>query len=366
MSVIESLYDAALDESRWPETLKALMQVLDSQAASFWVWKAGRAQAFVSLNFDPAAVKDYVGGMSALDPTVRYLIANPHQPIVHDALLGEMDDDLSREYTSWHHRCVETRSRMVAQCAVGPDTQSGVALHRSHSAGHYTAADIDRFSLLRRHLQRSLLIATKIGSLEARNQFHEDWIAERQVGIVLLDSRGRVNFLNHYAESIARAEDGIRIVHQGLELSREHDNRALQGLIARTLARDPSAPAATGGAMSAPRPSGKRAYSIVAAPCTRGPMAFAPFRPAASVVITDPHRSAPLPSQQLQDVFQLTAAEARLAGRLVAGDNLRTAAESLHITYGTARVRLAQIFQKTRTRRQSELLHLLLTTLAGI
>ena len=50
--------------------------------------------------------------------------------------------------------------------------------------------------------------------------------------------------------------------------------------------------------------------------------------------------------------------------RLAAGEGLRSAAQSLGITYGTARARLAEIFQKTETRRQGELVNLLLTTLA--
>jgi DNA-binding CsgD family transcriptional regulator len=44
---------------------------------------------------------------------------------------------------------------------------------------------------------------------------------------------------------------------------------------------------------------------------------------------------------------------------LANGQELKSAAEELGITYGTARSRLAQIFQKTETRRQGELIRLL-------
>ncbi|MGH7727595.1 MAG: hypothetical protein ACREM2_02220 [Vulcanimicrobiaceae bacterium] len=47
------------------------------------------------------------------------------------------------------------------------------------------------------------------------------------------------------------------------------------------------------------------------------------------------------------------------------GADLREAADELHITYGTARSRLAEIFQKTETCRQGELIELLLGTLSG-
>jgi DNA-binding CsgD family transcriptional regulator len=82
-------------------------------------------------------------------------------------------------------------------------------------------------------------------------------------------------------------------------------------------------------------------------------------------MITDPDQpSAPLPASHLRAMFGLTDAEARLADRLAAGDELRGAAAKLGITYGTARARLAEIFQKTETHRQGELVSLLLALVA--
>jgi DNA-binding CsgD family transcriptional regulator len=56
----------------------------------------------------------------------------------------------------------------------------------------------------------------------------------------------------------------------------------------------------------------------------------------------------------------MTLAEARLAICLAAGGSLRTAADKLGITYGTARTRLIQLFQKTGTKSQGQLIQLLL------
>jgi DNA-binding CsgD family transcriptional regulator len=68
----------------------------------------------------------------------------------------------------------------------------------------------------------------------------------------------------------------------------------------------------------------------------------------------------------LRSVFGLTQAESALAALLAAGDDLRSAAEKLAISYGTARTRLAEVFQKTQTHRQGELIQLLLSTLARV
>jgi len=57
----------------------------------------------------------------------------------------------------------------------------------------------------------------------------------------------------------------------------------------------------------------------------------------------------------LKNRFGLTPAEARVVHRLVSGDSLRSAAKALGIQYETVRTHLKSIFQKTGTRRQVEL-----------
>jgi DNA-binding CsgD family transcriptional regulator len=61
----------------------------------------------------------------------------------------------------------------------------------------------------------------------------------------------------------------------------------------------------------------------------------------------------------LQATYGLTASEARLTVRMLAGQSLREASRALNIQYETARTRLKFIFQKTGARRQAELVILL-------
>ena len=69
------------------------------------------------------------------------------------------------------------------------------------------------------------------------------------------------------------------------------------------------------------------------------------------------------PIDLLRCHFDLTPAEARLALHLVAGEALRSAAVKLSISYETARTYLKNIFRKTGTCRQAELVVVILTAL---
>src|SRR3954468_4766543 len=68
----------------------------------------------------------------------------------------------------------------------------------------------------------------------------------------------------------------------------------------------------------------------------------------------------PMPSAAtVRALFDLTAAEARLARRLAYGDSLEEAAQRLSVKITTARTQLASIFAKTAIRRQAKLVAIL-------
>jgi DNA-binding CsgD family transcriptional regulator len=68
----------------------------------------------------------------------------------------------------------------------------------------------------------------------------------------------------------------------------------------------------------------------------------------------------------IRNAFRLTAAESRLALRLLTGESVRSAAAALGITYESARSHLKSIFHKTGTHRQGELIVLLARTIGGL
>jgi DNA-binding CsgD family transcriptional regulator len=68
----------------------------------------------------------------------------------------------------------------------------------------------------------------------------------------------------------------------------------------------------------------------------------------------------------LKNRFGLTPAEARLVLRLVSGGSLRSAARALGIKYETVRTHLKSIFQKTGTRRQAELVIVVIRSMSEL
>jgi DNA-binding CsgD family transcriptional regulator len=100
----------------------------------------------------------------------------------------------------------------------------------------------------------------------------------------------------------------------------------------------------------------KRQYDVVSGGAGQPIDLAEPSPPAGMLAILD----LPVPSEtRLKALFDLTAAEARLAQRLARGDSVEEVAQTLSIKMTTARTQLAAIFAKTDTRRQAKLVAIL-------
>jgi DNA-binding CsgD family transcriptional regulator len=354
-----------MDESLWATALNDIADFTGSHAATFWVLDSSAAPllpTFIQINLDPVLIREYLDGMAEIDPTVQYLVAHPNQAIVHDGLVISERDKNRHPYYDWHHRYSETRFRLIGQMSPAPGLQAGVALHRERHAGRYEPYDINQFRLLHAHLERALAIGFRLGTLGTMQQASLDLLEHIPAAAFLLGERLQVVYQNQKAAAICAAADGIRLKNAMLTPTSKTDDERLQRLLAEVcFSRAPwlQTAAATVGTMTVARPSGKRPYVLHIAPVTRHTPQLAALRPIAWVVVSDPETEPSLPSAQLRAAFGLTEAEARLASLIGAGEALRSAADKLGITYGTARARLAAIFEKTQTHRQGQLIKVL-------
>ena len=366
LGVVDSLYAAATDKALWSAALTGLIDLTGSQAASFWVLEGSeepRLSTFIYINLDPAFIQEYLDQMAPLDPTVRYLVSHPGQPVVHDGLFITEREKDRHIYYDWHHRHSETRFRLVSQMTPVPGIQAGVALHRTRKTGRFECGDIEQFAILHRHIERALALGFRLGSMDSMQHGYKDMLDRNVAGIVLLNPQQHVVYANQAATRLCGQGDGLSLSGVGLTPTRRQDRDRLRVLIAQALSMRAGSDLPHDGVLPVQRPSGKRPYLLLIAPIgTRDP-ALAALRPAVSIVITDPDARRRVSRQRLCAAFGLTDAEARLAAELAAGDDLQAAAERLGIQYATARARLAEIFRKTDTHRQSELIHLILVSL---
>jgi DNA-binding CsgD family transcriptional regulator len=81
----------------------------------------------------------------------------------------------------------------------------------------------------------------------------------------------------------------------------------------------------------------------------------------ALVFVSDPEGADAPSSEILQHAYGLTPAEANVAALLATGKDIHEIAETTCVRQNTVRIQLKRIFDKTGTRRQAELVKLILT-----
>ena len=133
----------------------------------------------------------------------------------------------------------------------------------------------------------------------------------------------------------------------------------MQRLIAGATGRLKDLGDARGGALRLASKAEPR-LTVVVGPLD-GRLAASETAPAAFVLLTDPDRGSARPLWMLRNLYGLTAAETAMAERLMQGDTPEQAAAALNVKTSTARFHLRSMFQKTDTRRQAELVRLLLS-----
>lgn len=181
-------------------------------------------------------------------------------------------------------------------------------------------------------------------------------------GVVLI-ARSGVVFANRTAKAIHDSHDGI-VIDETLHSGSSHLAGDVRTLLADTLAaaRDGNDHLSS---LPVPRLSGQRDFLLIA--CAL-PAKSSAERDAAqiAVFISDPVMQPELPSRVLADLFELTPTEAAVARALAHGRRTDQVADDLGVSQTTVAFHLRNLFDKTGTRRQADLVALILTGLASI
>ena len=219
----------------------------------------------------------------------------------------------------------------------------------------------DRVALINRlvpHLQQALRMQTHIEEVSSRSV---DFLGASEAirhGIVITAPGRAVVHCNSAAERILCSNDGLRIRHGRIEADVPRVDDQLQRSIHHALTLNGSD--IWGGSFLCVRPSGRRSYIVHVMPIDQT-ICASPQSGRASIIIIDPEQQPQSPAALLRHLYGLTKTEARVALLVARGQGLRPIADELSLSVTTVKTHLRHVFDKTGTRRQAELVRLLLT-----
>jgi DNA-binding CsgD family transcriptional regulator len=176
------------------------------------------------------------------------------------------------------------------------------------------------------------------------------------IAFLVLDQNGRTLVANRAARRVMQQDRIVRGVDHVLSLQPRHLNKAFRELIAPSVDSSGRAPSA----LTVPRPSGKP-LSILVVPINRDEPNGS-ILPGSVVFLGDPELHAEPDQTLLAKLFGFTPAESKVASLVMQGNTVEDVAAKLHISPHTTRNHLKRLFSKTNTKRQGELVHMLLSS----
>jgi DNA-binding CsgD family transcriptional regulator len=242
---------------------------------------------------------------------------------------------------------------------------AGVVIYRREGGRPLGEADLALLDSLVPHLARAYALQSRLANARHQSNALTEVIDRFITGVILLDAEGRSLLMNRSALGILDLRDGIRLERGRVRLDDAREDRGLQAIIADVVGSRDGAHRA-GGVLGVSRPSGRRAFPVWVGPL----LAPAPGQAADEVrgilFVADPESAQLGPTDVLQSLYQLTRAEAELVRLIAEGCSLEQVAAKRGVTMNTVRSQLKQVFSKTDTSRQGELVHLVLTGVAPI
>ncbi|HHX89708.1 MAG TPA: response regulator transcription factor [Paracoccus sp.] len=182
-----------------------------------------------------------------------------------------------------------------------------------------------------------------------------DYVA---LGMVLLDGAGQILFVNRSAREHAAGPDGFTLRGR-FTASTPANARALHEAVTAAIRAGLAGKEHVSCAALA-RVHDARDLLVVA--CALDATGLqSPPAPAAVVFISDPLRPRHVPSEILASLFGLTPAECQVAVRLAQGRRLEEIAAQLDVSQTTIAYHMRNLYQKTGTNRQADLIALVLT-----
>lgn len=355
-SVIPHIYEAVVTPAHWEEAVRRIVDFLDSFSGMITVSypASGKGEVLCSAGFPEWATRAWQERHSN-NEWVQLAASVPAGRVLHAASTIDVsqlaDTPMGRELLEPQ----DIRDAVGVKMTDSPLFVGAISAYRT---SEYHPETLDRLAFLAPHLARGFALHQRLSAEQARLDAVESGLDALSAGIVLLRKGRVVVHANRAAHRILQEADGLALREDRLVPDAIPVQRALEDIVQATLqpGRDGFA---AGGLLRIDRPSGRRAYSVVVSPAPGGVL---DARSEACVVlwITDPEALIEPQAELVETLLDLTPAEARLASALAGGRSVRQYAEDAGIREGTARWTLKQVFAKTRTNSQAQLVRLIL------
>ena len=323
--ILASLYEAALDDTRWSAATLLIEDALDASGNALGVIEGGdddvrvhfarflrRGDSYQDL------MREYFTVYHPHDEAMPRARRLPHARLVHIRELYTEDElKTSVTYNEGLAR-LGSQNSLFAQMR-GPDSLRIVwGVGDPDRSRVWESAQLRLMERLLPHIHRSVTIRQALAAADALGAGLAGLLDNDRIGVVQLDRGGRVLEANAPALEILRRDDGLLDRGGTLDAVLPADRSRLRRLLGRALP-DFLGEAPSGGSMTVQRPSGRSRLGLHVMPVGDAAADFGGRRVAVLVLLVDPARRPRIDAQRVSVTLGLTPSEGRMAALMAEG-----------------------------------------------
>jgi DNA-binding CsgD family transcriptional regulator len=359
--LVGELYDAALDPALWSVVLKGVRDFVGGASAGIVAKDATANRGFVCFD-DGSIAPDYTASYFdryvALDPcTTGHFFSSPEAPVSTADLIPYDEFQETRFYREWA-RPQGFIDYMGAAIDKSATTAVVFNVMRHEGDGMFDEASRRRMRLIAPHVRRAVVIGNAIDLKTAEAASLAEVFDGLSTGVFLTDARGRIVHSNTAGRALLADGDGL-YASSGRLVARHPGARETLGA---ALAAAEKGDAAIGaGGIGVPIAAGEGGpYAAHVLPLTSGSRreAASSYGAVAALFIhkaTINLRSEP---ECIARHYRLTPTELRVLLAIVEVGGVPEVAEALGVADSTVKTHLGNLYGKTGTSRQADLVKL--------
>lgn len=352
-TVIAKIYDCAIAPDKWPSTLALLCGITESRAGTINVvdFVARSERVLASQGISPEWDVLYKTRYNCIDLFIHpLLLRSVGDPAISSELVD--DDELlgSRIYREWAAP-QGFRDTLMTVLARQETRMAFLGLTRALEQRRYDSSDQVLLGLITPHVQRAIQISDLIEYRTLERANLAEVVDAISTAAIVIDRSRRVLHANRAGQEM---------------LDRREPLSARNGVLVFPTGGQPAILATDRASTGPPVPEtmtirscGGRDYVLAVMPLYGGrSTSEAPDRLAVFVHARAP--VAPIAPEIWAELFGLTGGELRVLNALVEGQTPAEIAENYGIARSTVKTHLDNLFAKTRTGRQTDLVKLAL------
>jgi DNA-binding CsgD family transcriptional regulator len=368
-SLLKLLYGGPLEAEPWRKFLRALADHVgcDNAAVTLQLSRKGLAPMLIWGKDTPVRgeMARNIGGRHAelghMDPLRNALERSGDILLLEEVTSretleqGEFYQTILRPYGIEHALGMYVREPGGLECNFGlTSSAQGVRFGKAHK---------DFMAQLRPHFAQSLELFARIYRDESEIEVLTDALDRLTIGTFIIDGRGKVLRSNGAAHELMARGEGFRILDGKLTLNGRSDSARFRQVVDQALAARLSTDKRDYVRAFRCIDNGNEDLGVLVRAINRDRGAPADLGPAVVVYATDAGRTGSF-KQLIATLFDLSPSEANLAALLTEGLTLAEAAREAGLTESTVRSYSKKIFAKLGVSRQTDLVRLILRSVA--